>query len=309
MLSLRSLRRRPFAGALLWFSWLGLIALSLSALAVLTLAPDESAWVARHPTIRYAPEQDYGPFIYQEAGQPPSGLSVDILRLIAEQLPLRFEATPARPLSVNLELAKQGEVDLLTSLRPTPERAAYLAFTSPYVSVPAAVIVRAGDDADSLQALSDRPVAVGRGYAVEGFVRNRYPQVRWQAVDSDQDGLIALRQGSVAAVVADEGSFAFLQRRHGWNDLRLGRRVGFEYPLSFAYRKDWPELGRLLERGLREIPPERRQAVLARWLPEPAQNRAWKENLGLTAFAAALIGAGALLLWKRRRARSDHDGD
>ncbi len=52
---------------------------------------------------------------------------------------VRFALTtlPAQPLAAILDAAQRGEGDLVSSLRPTPERAAYLAFTAPYVQVPA----------------------------------------------------------------------------------------------------------------------------------------------------------------------------
>ncbi|MFC4157914.1 transporter substrate-binding domain-containing protein [Chitinimonas lacunae] len=269
----------------------------------LVLTGDEAGWVTRHPIIRYAPERDYGPFVYLDPQGQPAGLSIELLHLLAEQVPLRFEALPAQPLDDNLKLARQGRVDLLTSLRPTPERAAYLDFTSAYVAVPASVIIRANSDGPgALAQLSGQRVAVGRGYAVEHFVRERYPAIRWQPVSNDEEGLRAVRSGEVAAMVADEGSFAFLQRRHGWSDLQLGRRVGFDYRLSFAYRKDWPELGRLLERALRAIPPERKQSLLLRWLPTPPENRTWRETWGPTLLALGLIATGLVLLlpqWRR----------
>ena len=92
--------------------------------------------------IRFAPEKDYGPFVYQTADGKVVGLSIDILEALKPGLDSPVQVLPPQSLAVILEAAKRGEVDLISSLRPTPERSAYLAFTSPYVQVPAVLVVR-----------------------------------------------------------------------------------------------------------------------------------------------------------------------
>ena len=99
------------------------------------------------------------------------GLSADFLNAMATQGELRIDTLPAQPLASILEAARQGQVDLISSLRPTPERAEFLGFTRPYVTVPAVLVTLPSRDPQSLGDFRGRPVAVGRGYAVESFVR------------------------------------------------------------------------------------------------------------------------------------------
>jgi ABC-type amino acid transport substrate-binding protein len=195
------------------------------------------------------------------------GLSVDYLRAIARETGLQVSYLAPAPLDRNLALARARDADLLSSLRPTPERSQYLAFTQPYVSIPAVVVVRAAyrGGAD-LQALAGHTVAVGRSYAVEGYVRQRYPAVRWVAVPDDAEGLAGVHDGRFDAAVADVASVRFIARHHRLESLRVGEPVGFEYALSFAYRRDWPELGAILDRGLRRLSAAERQEMHIRWV-------------------------------------------
>jgi ABC-type amino acid transport substrate-binding protein len=188
-------------------------------------------------------------------------------------------------------------------LRPTPDRANYLKFTSPYILVPAILVIRADTAAVTLESLAHRPVAVGKGYAVEHYVRERYPKVVWVAVADDAEALRRLHAGTVAAVVADQASVAFVSRRQRWSDLRTLGPVGFDYALCFAYRSDWPELGILLQQGLHQITAAERSVVLARWMP-PLGLATPISTASPALLAAALFGAAlcaAVLLRYRRR--------
>jgi len=271
------------------------------ASAALNLSPADRQWLAQHPVVRYAPEADYGPFVFEPEGQAPQGMSVDFLALIGKEAGIQFVPTPAAPLSHNLDLAKAHEVDVITSLRPTPERAQYLGFTSPYVSIPATAVARSGDAASTdLRQLAGHTVAVGKGYGVEAFVREHYPAVHWLAVPDDLAGLTALRQRKVDAAVMDEASYAFLIKQQGWQDVQLGERVGFNYPLSMAYRADWPELGRIMEAALRDIPSDQKSALMSKWL-STTPKRGWLVGHRPLLFAGVLLLIGALALAIARR--------
>lgn len=282
-----------------------------AAAAPLALSAAERAWAARHPLVSYAPERDYGPFVYLDGGGRVRGLSIDFLAAIGAKTGLQFVATEALPLSQNLDKARNRSVDMLTSLRPTPERAGFLGFTSAYVAIPAALVRRADQPAGlGLRDMAGRTVAVGKGYAVEGFVRERYPQVRWLALASDDAALAQLVAGKVDGVVADVASLQFLMQQRGWRQLVVAGQVGFDYPLSFAYRKDLPELGGILQKGLRGISADERRDLLARWLP-PALEGTWQNRPTGPLFlvgALLLLGA-ALALWGARRRRASRGGN
>ncbi|MEY4753691.1 MAG: hypothetical protein RJA44_1366 [Pseudomonadota bacterium] len=258
---------------------------------------------------RFAPEQDYGPFVYAEADGSVHGLSVEFLDLIGRKTGLRYLTLPPRPLSRILADVQAGQVDLVTSLRPTPERARYLGFTRPYVAVPAVLVTRAAAARiDPARAAGVR-IAVGAGYAVEAHVRQRFPAVQWVALPDDAAALQALQRGEVAAVVADAASIAFLRRRLPLDELHLQGGLAFEYSLSMAYRKELGALGEQLELGLSRITPAERQAILERWIDPVAPSiddarLLWAQRIG-----AILLIVGGLLVLVARATRSPGSRD
>ncbi len=262
-------------------------------------------------TLRFVPERDYGPFVFVDDDGRVRGLSVDLLERLAPAAGLHLQVLQPAPLAEQLARLRSGEAELVSSLRPTPERAVYLAFTRPYVSVPAILVVRqgtataAGDGSAVLAALAGRSVAVGAGYAVEAFVRSRYPQVAWAAVPDDVQALRGVAEGRHEAAVVDAASAAFVTRRHGITGLRAAGPIGFDYALSLAVPKSRPELLQRLDAAIASLPLQERTEIQQRWmgplhgseLMAPARPPVLWVAAGLLVLAALL---GGVLAWRRR---------
>lgn len=291
--------------------WLTALLTLFMALAALGPWPANAAVPADTPPlrVRFAPEKDYGPFIYEDSDGAVRGLSMDMLVALAEPAGLQLEILPAQPLKDILAAAQRGEVDLISSLRPTPERAQWLGFTRSYATVPAVLVTLPMARQPGLPDFKGQRVAVGRGYAVEAFVREKYPEVQWVALADDAQSLQQLQQGLVSAVVADVASVYFAVDRLGLGNLQVHANIGFEYPLSFAFLKSRPDIGERLENALRQLPEAQRQVLRQRWLEgrqqggEDARVR-WLTRLGLSLAGLALLGL-ALAWWRSRGAAAD----
>lgn len=299
-------RRRMALSA--WRDGLVALALGLAAWA----AAQEPRAPAEEVEVRFGPEADYGPFVYADDEGRIAGLSVDMLGRVASLARLQIRTLPPRPLSQWLDAARRREVDLLSSLRPTPERAEYLLFTRPYVKVPAVLVVRqdhalaVGGIAQPLTRLDGQRVAVGAGYAVEAFVRSARPTVLWQPVPDDVVALRGVVEGQYAGAVLDTASAAFVARRFRMQGLATAGPVGFDYSLSFAVRKDRPDLVARIDAAIQNIPQAERTALVSRWMtPLAAGGPPTNRHPVLWAGLALLVAAGALAVagWRRQRTR------
>lgn len=271
------------------------------------LPPRLRQWLKAHPDIRFAPERDHGPFVYETPNGAPQGLSVDFLRAISARAGIAPQTQPAQPLNEILAQIKAQRVDLVSSLRRTPQRVDLFEFTAPYVSVPAVLVTREADrSVRGLNELAGKRVAVGSGYAVESFLRERFPRLELIAVPDDGAALERLASGRVEAAVADLASVHFVRSVKAIPGLHVGSSVGFEYALSFAVRKDWPELREILDIGISALGPQERLGLLARWMPAQARENAARHPRWLVWLAVALmlIGAGGLIWFRWRLRRS-----
>jgi diguanylate cyclase (GGDEF)-like protein len=272
------------------------------------LTPDEQAWLARHPVVLYAPERDFPPFSFVDGQGQHRGLSADLLDLLHQHTGLKFQPVAAQNRNENLERVKRHEIDLVTSLRPTEERSQYLSFTGAYVSSPAVVLRRRDDrrggDAASL---AGERVGVDRGSATSQFLAETAPDAIQVPYDMAAEALRALAFGETDAVVLNLATATYLITRERIIGLRVAGELPYFSTLTIGYRKDWPLLGRVLERGLAQITEAERNALISRWIP--LSDLAWWQRsevqrvLGVSAIATGLL-MGGMLLWNRTLRRA-----
>jgi diguanylate cyclase (GGDEF)-like protein len=272
------------------------------------LTPEEQAWVAKHPVLLFAPERDFPPFSFVDSQGQHRGMSADVLELVQEHTGLKFQAVAAGDRATNIDRLKRREVDLLTSLRPTADREQFIAFTSAYVSSPAVVLRRRGDHrSGDLGKMVGERVAVDRGSAAESFMRDSFPQVTLVEVDVPAQGLRDLVFGDVDACTVNLATASYLIERDRLGGLRVAGETGYFSTLTLGYRKDWPMLGRVLEKGLAQISEAERATMISRWIP--LSDLAWWQRpevqrvLGAAAIGTGLL-MGGLLLWNRALRRA-----
>jgi diguanylate cyclase (GGDEF)-like protein len=272
------------------------------------LTPEEKAWVDKHPVVLFAPERDFPPFSFVDGQGEHRGLSADMLEAVQRHTGLKFQAVGAGTRAANLQRLRKREVDLLTSLRPTAEREAYAAFTSAYVSSPAVVLRRRVDRRPGdFAAMAGERVAAERSSAIAAYVRESGANVELVEVDSASEGLRQAAFGEVDAAIMNLATASFLIERDHLAGLRVAAEIPFFSTQSFGYRKDWPMLGRVLEKGLAQVSAQERAAMIARWIP--LSDIAWWQRpevqrvLGAAALGTGLLMAG-LLLWNRTLRRA-----
>src|ERR1700761_5672531 len=272
------------------------------------LDAEEQAWVAKHPVLLFAPERDFPPFSFVDSQGQHRGLSADVLELVQQHTGLKFQPVAAADRSSNIDRLKRREVDLLTSLRPTAEREQFIAFTSAYVSSPAVILRRRGDRRPGdLSQMGGQRVAVDRNSAVEDFIRSTYPDVVTSEVDVAAQGLRDVVTGDVDACAVNLATASYIIERDRLPGLHVAGETGYFSTLTLGYRKDWPMLGRVLEKGLAQITDAERAAMIARWIP--LSDIAWWQRpevqrvLGAAAIGTGLL-MGGLLLWNRALRRA-----
>jgi len=272
------------------------------------LTGEEQTWVTRHPVVLFAPERDFPPFSFVDSQGQHRGLSADVLDLVQEHTGLKFQAVAPGNRAANLDRLRRHEIDLLTSLRPTAERERAIAFTSAYVSSPAVVLRRRGDHRPGeLSTMAGERVAVEHDSAAEDFLRRTWPDVVRVEIDAGAQGLRELVFGEVDACVINLATASYIIERDRLGGLRVAGEAGYFSTLTLAYRKDWPMLGRVLEKGLAQISDAEHAQMIARWIP--LSDAAWWQRpgvqrlLGATAAGTGLL-LGGLLLWNRALRRA-----
>lgn len=234
------------------------------------LTAQERQWLETHAAdLVVAPEANYPPFsfIAQNERNNWQGLSADMTQLVATRLGVRFTILPAQNLDVILEQAQRGKASIVTSLKETPQRARYLAFTPAYVSVPTVILTNANAaTSGDIRELVGKKVAVGKGYGVQTYLEQHFPAITLTLVPDDLEGMRQLSFGAVDAVIMDMASATYFIEQQKITNLRVAGAFDYMYDLSFGVRKDVPILHAILSKTLLAIPERDRQTVIKNWI-------------------------------------------
>ncbi len=268
------------------------------------LDPAEAAWLAEHPVIRASGDPAWAPIDAQDAQGRRSGISPQLLETLAHSLGVRIEWVPVPNWHAALRGARDGEIDVLTSVGKLPERQAYLNFTAPYLQFRSVIVVRNDHSyVASLQDLSASKIAVVRRYAETDTLRRRHPAFHWVETDSLSDALTKVAVGEVAATVGNVAVLSYYIQALGLGNLRIAAAtMDADLPLHFATRQGAPLLATALDKALAAQGPDVLQRIQSQWLPLKLQRGVDPRQVAtylLLALLAFLILVTLMLFWVR----------
>jgi len=266
----------------------------------LVLTPEQQAWLEAHPVIRVAVDPNSPPFEWIAKDGSYQGISADLIRLIEKKLGIRFEILPARDWAQVLEMAKNHEADLLTSVVRSKDREAYLAFTQPYLSLPGVII--SAKQINSMKGLDGRKVAVVAGGIWDERISEHDDRISIVRVEDTRTALDLTTLGGVDALVSNLATISYLIGKEGITNLNVVARVPDFLELSIGIRKDWPEFLPILEKTLDSIPAEQIDEIKNRWIvvEHPGLHLSpmfW--YLGLGGIAVLLLVLIGISAWNR----------
>ena len=277
--------------------------LPLLASAALPLSEAERAWVAEHGVILVGVERSgWPPFDVLDKDGTHRGLSGDYLMLLGQRLGLRFEVVLMDDWAAAIKALRSGQVDVLPSVAKTPERAAFMGFTKPYITSSSLIFTRSELAVQRIDDLAGKQVAIERGYVLQQALRERVAQVRVLEVADTEAALRAVSSGRADAYVGDMIVASHLIRQLNLANLELRGETGLSSSeFRFAVRQDWPQLVGLLNQALDDLSAAEQEEIQARWLP-PLTAFNWRRLLAVG--WPYLLGLLALvifvLVWNRR---------
>ncbi|MFA8435083.1 MAG: ATP-binding protein [Marinifilaceae bacterium] len=232
------------------------------------LSEQEQQWLKEHKkAIRVAKDPRYPPMDFRNKKGEIVGISNDYLQLIERKLNIQLIRLQEQPLEENLNSAKMGKVDMVTSIANTPQRSKFLTFTEPYFETPAVIIVnRQIQRRLTVEDLVGRKVSVGNRFAVHDYLENHYPELKLDLVADDREGLKKLAFGETDVLIADLGSTSYYLEKSGISNLHVAGTTDFVYKIAIGVRKDLSILRNILNKTLASLSKEEKKKIQKRWV-------------------------------------------
>lgn len=182
-----------------------LAALGVGAVAVFAAgcgSSDDSTSGGGGETLTVGSDIPYPPF---EQGKSPNytGYDVELLEAVAEKTGREAEFQDTSFDTIFLDLAR-GKFDAVASAATiTDEREKTVDFTDPYYLSEQAILVKEGDEIDSVEKLKGATVGVQQGTTGQEFLEENGEAGEVRPFPQGPDAVNALKAGTVAAVVID----------------------------------------------------------------------------------------------------------
>jgi len=270
------------------------------------LTVEERAWLKAHPVIRLAPDPDFPPVEYVDRNGGFGGITSDYVALLEKKLGIRIQIVRLRDWAEIISKAKSRQIDVYVATQ-TPQRAEYMLFTRPFLEFPVVIIARRNVKAPlTLERLVGMKVSVVSEYAAHNFISYNFPKINLDLVPDVRTGLRKVSFGVSDAFVENLATATYYIEKEGITNLRIANESGYVYRMGFCSRKDWPELRRILDKGLAAISADEEQAVYKKWIPVERGvllfSREFQEAL-LVVVAVIFVVAAGIIAWNRALTR------
>jgi diguanylate cyclase (GGDEF)-like protein len=233
----------------------------------LTLTDEEKQFLVAHPVLRVGVDFNFAPYEWIDEKGNYVGMAADYMHALEKKLGVHFEIIQGVPWAEILNMAKQGQLDMLACAANTPERSQYLNFSEPFKKTFAIIIDNGkGDFIGNLRNLNNKRVALEKGYFMEEMIRTNYPLIEIVPTNSTQEALNLVMQGKAEAYVGDEGVANYEIKQHGLLTLRFSGQTEYLSQHAVATSKTHPLLASIIKKAMDSMSLEETNEISNRWV-------------------------------------------
>lgn len=250
-----------------FFQWMHQQVLFDNASKAVRLTVEEQSWLKNHPHVRIAFDGSSAPYSYIDQSGQIAGIAYDTLQLIARKLDTQFEIYPEHNWQKIYKAALAQQVDVIATMVNRPERRYEFAFTQPYLFKSLVLVAnKANKQINTANDLSNKTIALVKGYQYSQEVLNSLPNIKPLYVGSVEEALFAVETGRADATISFYANSSFLQNKHLLENIWFITLYDLNNATeSIAVRKDWPILVNILQKGLNAITKEEQQMINQLW--------------------------------------------
>ncbi len=272
------------------------------------LGETEQAWLTEKGQLRFAGRWDEAPFGFSDDDGQYRGYEVDLAETLGPVLGVGIEVRPMSREEALVAMAN-GEVDAVAGMVRTAEIGDQYEFTEPYASSALAIFVRSDRfDVARLEDLRRRQVAVQADTAAQRILEEQ-PEISPIVVQTAEEGLRAVAEGQVVALVADEiAGLHSVQESSLESEIKVVGLPQEAVNYAFALPKDSDLQLEVLNHGLASVEAlGLKQQVDRAWFGVPLSASAPTSSGSAVTAALVLVvlglflGNGAYLLARMRR--------
>lgn len=231
---------------------------------------EEKIFIKNNPIINVGVEKDWPPFDFFKDGKY-SGIANDYLSLISNQIGIKFNFVADSWHNLLLK-TKNKEIDLLPILAKNSNREKYLVYTNSYLTV-RDYLFSNQKEFDSLKDLTNKTIAIPKGFAQEEFLRKNHPEIKLYIVKNLLEAIDAVLTQKTDALISNIAIINYLVRENNLSDLYPNFNIGYSgNKLHMAVRSDYIILRNILQKSLNNLNTQEKNIISSTWINNDINN-------------------------------------
>lgn len=231
------------------------------------LNAEEQDWLKQHPIITIAYNNNFPPYGWKNNEGSYQGISIDYLKLIENQLNIKFTQIKQDDWSKVLTEFKAGNIDILAAVAKNNTRQKFMLFTKPYISVQGVIV--SIKEYKKLSALNGEKVGVVNDSYWDDLISQYDKDIQIVRVNNTQTGIELVSIGAIDAMVSDLASVSYIVQKESVSHLKfvpVPVLKNKKIELSIGIKKDWPLLKSILEKAINNINQNEIKKIHNKWL-------------------------------------------
>ena len=261
----------------------------------------EQDYLQRVRSVTMCVDPDWVPFERINEQGEHEGIAADLIRLVAQRVGLVIELLPVKSWEESLAASKAGRCQIMSFLNQTPARDEWLLFTEPVFYDQNIIITREehpyiGDP----KGLANESVALPKGTMVGERLRRDYPGLRIINTDNEAQAVELVSRREADMTVRSLIVAAYAIKKEGLFNLKISGQIPeLANRLRIGVIKSEPLLRDILDKGVRTITPQEREAIVNAHVAINVQR-----GIDYSLLWKVVAGLGALILlvlyWNRK---------
>ena len=240
---------------------------------VSSLTGTEKKWLSQNNTFSLGTDPAWAPFEFNDDQGEHSGISADYMQYAQEQLQIDLKPTLELSWSGALEEFERGNIDIMSSIFFTEERAEHINFTNPYFEISLVILSKKNAFyAESLPSLRGKKLGLIKGYVYNQLISRDYPNIDIVDVESLQEGIEKLQSGEIDAFVDSIAAINYEISKNKITDLIITAFTPYKLELSMAVRKGLEPLIPILNKTFANMDKKQHSAIANNWLSVHVQS-------------------------------------
>lgn len=250
----------------MFFGCLIIVHLCSFAYGDIGFTEEEEKWLEENSPLTYAIDPNYAPFEYIDKDLDIKGINIDYLELLEKEIGYPIKKVVVGDWAETIQSVADLKTDFITA-SISEERIKQMNFTSEFVRIPAAIIIREGSYKNLGQGqLNGKKIAMVEGWLWNEIIKDKQPDAILVTYPTVLEAMEAVSFGEVDASVQDLALASYYINEVKLTNLRYGGEFDRALDLHFAVRKDAPLLKSILEKAILEIPQQEKDTIYNKWI-------------------------------------------